>query len=742
MLKNMRIHRKLLFKNYVRRFLYIMIAIILSFSCLASTLNTYASDEVGDENFMRIFHLDNGRKFFSVDEIKGLIDEISKDNYTHMELAIGNNGMRFLLNDMTVISGNKTYSSEEVKDAIHKGNLEYDRWYNYSPSTDELTEAEMNSIIAYAESKGIEIIPLINSPGHMNAILHMIDSLGIENAAFKSGDKVSSSTIDITNTEATSFMQDFLRKYINYFSSKGCKYFNMGGDEYALDIQTSFTGLIQKGIYYKFIDYINVIASLIKDGGMRPIAFNDGIYHNNRKPEGHVIDTDILIAYWHNGWGGEASYNCRNAQDLINDGFTLINTNNDWYHVPTLFNKEVVAINGVKNIAYNEVNTRGMPAQKRDVSGCMLCLWSDNPAYDYSEWEDHLKGWISLFSENNPEVFGLLTTPEGRSLVYNGYNQDGIEPKDYFIIEGNKSKNVGSYEAVITPAPGFAWKDNDRSKEPRKVKYTIEKATLTAAYIGETIVWNGTPSYGVKISGFKGTDNASNASGYVAPVVKKISVSPNKSYRLTPVGGAADNYNFKYVSGTLKVAAKPIIVAQGIASGKNAATISWNKVSGADRYIIYFTKCNTRFKQVKILNGKTFKWKATKLSKNTAYKFYVVAQKKNGRSYKTLASSKDGHFFTGNVRGKYTNPKNLILNKYSITLKKGKSQTIKATVSKVKKNKRLATNHTKNLRFISNNPSVAVVNASGKITAKSKGSCIIYVQAINGIWKTCKVTVK
>ena len=40
------------------------------------------------------------------------------------------------------------------------------------------------------------------------------------------------------------------------------------------------------------------------------------------------------------------------------------------------------------------------------------------------------------------------------------------------------------------------------------------------------------------------------------------------------------------------------------------------------------------------------------------------------------------------------------------------------------------------------NDRVAKVNDNGKITAVHKGTCTIYVQTINGIWKTCKVTVK
>lgn len=196
-----------------------------------------------------------------------------------------------------------------------------------------------------------------------------------------------------------------------------------------------------------------------------------------------------------------------------------------------------------------------------------------------------------------------------------------------------------------------------------------------------------------------------------------------------------------------KEADKLLLVAKGIAKGKTKATFSWNKVKTADRYVVYLAKCSYKgksykYKKIKTVSGKTLKLTKKKLRKNTAYKFYVVAQKKMGGKYTTIAKSKGAHFFTGNVRGKLTNPKAIKLSKSALTIKKGKSAKIKASVTKVKKSKKLATGHAVKLRYISNDPRIATVSAKGKVKAKKKGTCIIYVQAANGIWKTCKVTVK
>lgn len=70
------------------------------------------------------------------------------------------------------------------------------------------------------------------------------------------------------------------------------------------------------------------------------------------------------------------------------------------------------------------------------------------------------------------------------------------------------------------------------------------------------------------------------------------------------------------------------------------------------------------------------------------------------------------------------------------TLAKGKSFTLKATLSKKGTNGR-------KLTFTSSDKTVAVVNSKGKVTAKKKkGTTTITVKTSNGLKKTCKVTVK
>lgn len=184
------------------------------------------SELASTNGFMKIFFLDCGRKYFSVDNIKALIDNASAAGFNYIQLAVGNDGLRFLLNDMSLTVNGKTYDSQQVSDAIHAGNEKY-----YDFTVDELTQSEMDTIITYATKKGMGVIPCVNTPGHMDAILSAASSLTGTDCSYSG----SARTIDVTNTTAVEFTQALLQKYIDYFKGQGCKFFNMGADEYAND---------------------------------------------------------------------------------------------------------------------------------------------------------------------------------------------------------------------------------------------------------------------------------------------------------------------------------------------------------------------------------------------------------------------------------------------------------------------------------------------------------------------------
>ena len=259
---------------------------------------TQADDAVKTNYELSIVMLDCGRKYFSVDSIKQIIDNASAAGFGYIMLGVGNDGMRFLLDDMSLTVNGTTYESDAVKSAIHAGNEAY---YNFA--VDELTQSEMDAVLAYAKEKGMGVIPMLNTPGHMDAILAAATSLTGTNCSYNGSVR----TIDVTNNTAVTFTQELLKKYVAYFAGKGCQYFNMGADEYANDKYDSgsmgFGNLQSTGKYSYYVEYVNAVAALIKNAGMTPMAFNDGIYFNYVTSSG-TFDTDIVICYWSNGWGG------------------------------------------------------------------------------------------------------------------------------------------------------------------------------------------------------------------------------------------------------------------------------------------------------------------------------------------------------------------------------------------------------------------------------------------------------
>lgn len=314
---------------------------------------------------LSIVMLDCGRKYFSVDSIKQIIDNASAAGFGYIMLGVGNDGMRFLLDDMSLTVNGTTYESDAVKSAIHAGNEAY---YNFD--VDELTQSEMDAVLAYAKEKGMGVIPMLNTPGHMDAILAAATSLTGVTCSYSG----SARTIDVTNSTAVAFTQAFVQKYVDYFAGKGCKYFNMGADEYANDMFTSgsmgFGNLQNTGKYSYYVEYVNAVAALIKNAGMTPMAFNDGIYFNNNTSSG-TFDTDIVICYWSNGW---SSYTPMSASDLASKGFKMVNTHGDYYWVLGKSNAQCSASKA------SGFNIKSFPGSTiNDPSGAMFCIWADYP---------------------------------------------------------------------------------------------------------------------------------------------------------------------------------------------------------------------------------------------------------------------------------------------------------------------------------------------------------------------------
>lgn len=380
-----------------KRLLSLILAVILMIGLLPiSAFATSASAQAGedkaatqDSEFLRIFHLDCGRKYFTVSEIEGIIDQLAENHFTHLQLAFGNNGFRFLLNDMSVKANNKTYSSDDVKNAVTNGNTTYSNGKNTASTM--LSETDMDTIIAYAKGKDISIIPMLNTPGHMDALVSAMRELSV-------GTQRSDSEMSLTSDAQVEFIKALQQKYITYFASKGSKYYNLAADEY------SFSGLNDTE-YTVFAKYVNDVAKMVKDAQMTPLAYNDGFLYSG-KTTSVPFDKDIVICYWAQGT------NYASVTELHNAGFKILNNNDAWYYVLGDYLYDIWsngqwgyedALKGIKSTPVTQA--KNVADKEIPVVGSVLCCWCDGPSKSWAGSKDKVYDLIATMAKYNPDYF-------------------------------------------------------------------------------------------------------------------------------------------------------------------------------------------------------------------------------------------------------------------------------------------------------------------------------------------------
>ena len=413
----------------------VMLLGLLSVSAF-TVKDTTSSDSTAsnDDSFYRIVHLDCGRKYFTKDWIIALLNEMKADGYNQLQLAFGNDGLRFLLDDMSFEANGIKYLHSDVVSKVKDGN----KAQNDSGDERCLTQSQMDDIISAAKALGIEIVPLLNLPGHANAILD------IANDAYNASG--SNNTLDVANSEAArSFGMAIFQKYVDYFASRGCKFFSFGADEYANDVYSandpnfSFNQL-NDNQYSQFVGFVNRLATYISnkenvDGvKMTPRAFNDGLYFSN-KSSSVEVNTDIQCCYWSSGWG---YYQVASASTIAQNGHAMINTHGDYYYVlgkQDNFDGGYSYASGFNNTAF-----MSGPIQKNPV-GSMFCIWCDKPNAENEQTvaqKVRLPMRAMALRMQNKSIDNM-----DENAVPNGFNTDG-------------SLNTGS---TVTPDTSTSTKD-------------------------------------------------------------------------------------------------------------------------------------------------------------------------------------------------------------------------------------------------------------------------------------------
>ncbi len=384
-----------------------------------STTIHVTGTEPEEPGLHKVLHLDNGRKLYSKEFIIALLNEMSAAGYTELQLAVGNDGLRFVLDDMTITTAAKTYASADVLAAIEVGN----KAYHDEGEKNALTQSEMDEIIAHADSVGIQIVAHVNMTAHMNAALDAMVELGITDAHFTGWNK-SDRSLNLNSDEAVAFTKELLKLYVNYFSEKGCDYFHIGSDEFGNDAYGGNMGFGMMGssLYAKYNAVINDCAQIVKDAGMTPRAWNDGVSYRDYTSS---FDTDMEITYWSSGWWG---YNVAAASTLEANGHGMLNTHGDYYYVlgkDDKFTPDKTTEhdpNLYTECAGYELN-KFMGSDVQNPIGGMFCIWGDVPdAETETEVAKNIRLILRAMAKrmDGESIEGLDT-----SVVEGGFNEDG-----------------------------------------------------------------------------------------------------------------------------------------------------------------------------------------------------------------------------------------------------------------------------------------------------------------------------
>ena len=407
--------------------------------------------DAGDMGY-RIVHIDCGRKCFSLTDLKKIVDYAYEYGYTHVELAFGNDALRFLLDDMSLTVGGNSYDSNTVKSAIQSGNAAF-------YASGELSQGEMDAIISYANDKGIGIIPMFDAPGHMQAVVSAMQTLGLTpkySTPTKSGGSLNYA-IDTTDALSVNFVQALVQKYITYFAGKGCTMFNIAADE------CGFSGMSNEQ-YTAYAKFVNSTAAMVQNAGMTALAFNDGIYHIGLQT-GTSFDKSIAICYW-----DATTTKYSSAATLATEGFKIINTHNKWYYVVGNEGNEWYGyswaqgyLNGVCK------DCRQTDGGYTTNVGCMIAIWCDNPG-DNANWSN-VENHIKTLSKNNSSYFKKAEQPATPTLT---------AEKNSVKVGGTVVLSLENYTGDV------GWSSSDPNV--LRVEANGTSATATAVAVGSATI--------------------------------------------------------------------------------------------------------------------------------------------------------------------------------------------------------------------------------------------------------------
>ena len=476
----------------------------------------------------RSFHLDCARKFFTKDWIISLIKDLSWQKYNSIQLHFSENeGFRLQSDTLEAIDG------------FQYVNNQY------------LTKQDMLEIIQVANEYHIEVIPSLDSPGHLGAVLRYLPSDYSCASLFPSDGRRAQCFNIFTNDEARGFLIDLMTEFIDFFSEAGCKRFNIGGDEF-LEKFSNFSN----EQYVQIMEYFNEVSAIAKSKGMTPRTWNDGVMYGNYT--GYKLDPDIEICYW------AAPQNCASIEKFVSNGNKVINFSDIYmYYVLSSWWLQNACPEGDR--IYREWNPGkfstlqgGIPQTYKKpyanfVKGGSYAVWCDVPGYMtqdsvannifYRTRATAYKMWNT--SDSMPEYADVKKAFDKIGRVP-GYKSVLPEPGQV-LYEGQSVALTIEYKnefgQTIEPTETlYGLKDNEYTIEPKELYgYKFEKASesLSGVYKENKTITLTYKTFTDKEALIKEVNNALVIKDYIPETVKeyKEALDASKDVKEDPTAG-------------------------------------------------------------------------------------------------------------------------------------------------------------------------------------------------------------
>lgn len=329
------------------------------------------------------------------------------------------------------------------------------------------TRDDVKKFVEKANNYGIDVIPEINSPGHMNIWLENYPEYQLaDNSGRKDPNK-----LDISNPEAVKFYKTLIDEYDGVFTTK---YWHMGADEYM--IGSSFDNYSKLKTFAEerygagatpndaFTGFINDIDKYVKAKGKQLRIWNDGIVNTKNVS----LNKDIVIEYWY-GAG-------RKPQELVQDGYTLMNATQTLYWSRSA---QVYKVNAAR--LYNNKNWnvgtfdggRQIDKNYDKLTGAKVSIWPDSSIYQTeNEVEKEIfdgMRFISQMTWSDSRPWATWNDMKA-DIDKIGYPLD-IREYDYTPVDAGiydipqlKSISKGPWELVTTPDGYYQMKDTVSGK--------------------------------------------------------------------------------------------------------------------------------------------------------------------------------------------------------------------------------------------------------------------------------------